>query len=549
MMNLDVRRWQDGDPGRMAAPRPIARPRDALREVRLGYAGLVALCAALQVIFFSRYEDNLLSTALAFASSIVGILHALNTRRFRAQPISALILLFYTTTATSGALLVKTLEWTPLAERLLVPTETFGVLFATQVLLLLADRLYMSASPLQRLRRSIAAKWLRPIGVMAWPSDWQLWVLGLVGCASVMLTGTDYESGASFGMGSAGAKLFRAFGFLKFAPFLIPFRDALSGFPARPRLPLVRLAAYFAALVGISFATNSRSTFADAVPTIAICALLAQGLGLIDFRRIPPSKLIVFVLAAALGSLLLSRVALAMVVVRDYRHGVTFGMLIQMTVEALFNSEWLDAARTKMESAVNIGDYSETYVDSRFLARFLLTKFHDNILYYLGLFGDDHLHSYREFMSNRFAATLPDPLLRALGMNIDKQDLVVSNGDYVVYIIDGWGLGGFKTGSMIAEVYGVFGWMFPLVLVASALMLFVFHDAFALATPYGRLAFSPLILLLIWNLVGTTAAFGLGAETVTAIPSGIVRGLPQNVLVYLIAVTGVKLLGRLIGRR
>ena len=45
------------------------------------------------------------------------------------------------------------------------------------------------------------------------------------------------------------------------------------------------LGAYFVLLVGISFATNSRSTFADAVPTIGICVLLAKGLGRIDMRR------------------------------------------------------------------------------------------------------------------------------------------------------------------------------------------------------------------------------------------------------------------------
>ena len=66
--------------------------------------------------------------------------------------------------------------------------------------------------------------------------------------------------------------------------------------------------------------------------------------------------------------------------------------------------------------------------------------------------------------------------------------------------------------------------------------------------PAGRRAFSPLIILLIWNLVGTTAAFGFGAETVTAVPAGIVRGLPQNVLVYALAVLMVRGITRVIGR-
>jgi hypothetical protein len=533
--------------GRPAAAEAAA-PADTLKWARQGYCGLVIAAAVLQVVAFSGTEDNLLSTLIAFASSLIGIAYSLNTRRFQLQPISALILLFYTTTSTSGALIIKSIEWSPLADRLSVPLTTFSVLAATQVLLLAADRLYLRLRPLQATRDFISTRVLQRIGVMDWPPDWHLWLLGGLGCVSVLLTGTDYESGASFGLASAGDKVIRAFGFFKFAPFLIPFRNALSGTPTHARAPVVPLAAYFVGLVIISFATNSRSTFADAVPTIGICMLIGSAWGLFSLRHIPKAKLILGAIGALIAIALLSRVALAMVVVRDYRYSVDVGMLVKMTLEALGNDEWLAAAKAKMDSAVNVGNYSETYVDSRFAARFLLTKFHDNILYYFSLFGPDHIGIYKQFMSDRLFATLPDPLLRLFGLSINKEDLVVSNGDYIVYIIDGWGLGGFKTGSMIAEVYAVFGWLFPLVILVNALLLFVFHDAFVGTARSGRKVISPLMLLLIWNLVGTTAAFGLGAETVTAIPAGIVRGLPQNVLMYLIATSLVRGLGRFIGK-
>ena len=519
-------------PARRAAR---AAARDRLRWVRHGYLALVVAAALVQWVFFSRAESNALATLLALAASLAGIGYSLDPRRFRALPVSALILLFYTTTATAGALLVKTVEWSALSDRLRVPVLTFWVLFATQVCLIAADQLYLRARPLHALRRALSRRALVPAGVMQWPSDSQFWVLGLLGCASVMLTGTDHESAATFGAFTAGAKFIRAFGFLKFAPFLIPFRDALSGFPSRQRVPVTALLAYFVVLIGVSFATNSRSTFADAIPTVGICVLLAVGLGRLDLRRVPLSRLVVLGVLTLIGAVVLSRIALAMVVVRDYRYNIDVPMLMHLTLEALFNKEWLDAAKAKMDTSVFTGDYSETYVDSRFFARFLLTKFHDNILYYLSLCGEDHLRDYRAFMWDRLVGTLPDPLLRVFGFDLNKQDLVVSNGDYVVYLVDGWGLGGFKTGSMVAEVYAVYGWAFAPVMIGAAVMLFVFHDAFS-------------IPLLIWNLVGTTAAFGLGAETVTAIPSGIVRGLPQNVLVYLVAVQAVKLPGALLVR-
>ena len=534
--------------GEGAAPEAMPPQSDQLVTVRQGYCALVAVAAAVQVLFFYRAEFNLISTLMAAVSSLLGIAYSLNSVRFRAHPVSALVLLLYTTTATSGALLVKTLEQAPLVDRLQLPVTTFGVLLTVQLLLLLADLIYLRMNALQAVRRWLAHRIIGPVGVMKWPTDGELWLMGLAGCVSVLLTGTDFESEASFGIASAGMKLMRAFGFLKFAPFLIPFREALSGKPSPVRLPMLALTLYFVALVGISFATNSRSTFADAIPTVLICMLIARSQGRLDLSKVSPVTLIMVALGAAVAGVLLSRVALAMVVVRDYRHTADVGSLVAMTMEALFNSEWLEGAKSRMDSAVSIANYSETYVDSRFFARFLLTKFHDNILYYFSLMGPDQITSYKGFMLDRLAGTLPDPLLRAFGIMVNKQDLVVSNGDYTVYLVDGWGLGGFKSGSLIAEVVSVFGWAFPLVVLVCALLLFVFHDAFVMVTRYRRLAFSPLILLLIWNLCGTTAAFGLGAESVTAIPAGIARGLPQNVLVYVLAVAVLRAAGRLRGR-
>lgn len=521
--------------------------RDELGLVRQGYCLLLIVAAVLQWLFFGSVEDNALSTCLALASSLIGVQHSLNGRRFRTLPISALMLLLFTTTSTAGALLIKTLEWSPLAERLTVPVKTFSVLLLWQGVLVVADAIYLKAQPLQNLRRAITRRAMLPLGLMRWPDDTQLWLLGAIGCASVLLSGTDFESAVTFGMAGAGVKVIRVFGFLKYAPFLIPFRDALCGIPRQRRFPMLLLAGYFVLLIGISFATNSRSTFADAVPTIGICVLCAQALGRIDIRRIAPSRMILMAVLAVVAAVLLSRVALAMVVARDYRYGADAATVVRTTVEALFNTEWLEAAKSKMDSSVLVGNYSEDYVDSRFFARFLLTKFHDNVAYYFTLMGPDQVATYKTFMVERLTANFPEPMLRLFGISIDKQDLIFSNGDYLVYIVDGWGLGGFKTGSMMSEVVGVFGWASPLVMIAAALMLFVAYDSLVMPTAMGRVAFSPLIILLIWNLCGTTAAFGLGAETVTAVPSGIIRTLPQSVLAYALAVWFVKQVSRLWG--
>lgn len=513
---------------------------DGLANFRRGYLLVLGISLFIQLAFFRDTPDNWTATLLAGASSYIGIVYALDGRRFRFQPISALILMFFTLTATSGAVIVKTIEWTPLVERLLVPKLTFSVLLCSQLTLIAADALYVRSRWLQGARLALSSRVFTRLGLMTWPTDTQLWALGVLGCVSLVLTGTDFESAASFGAANAGQKVLRAFQFFKFAPFLIPFRGALSGLPVRSSRNYLPIAAYFVLLVIVSFATNSRSTFADAIPTIGVCMLIAASFGHLRLSEVSKPKLIFWAVVAVLGALLLSRVALAMVVVRDYRYNLDAASLMKMTLEALTNNEWLEAAKAKMDSGVNIGNYSEDYVNSRFFARFLLTKFHDNIFYYFSLFGDDHIAAYREFLSQRFAANFPEPLLKLFGISINKEDLIISNGDYIVYMIDGWGLGGFKTGSMIAEIWGVFGWRFPIVLFFSAVPLYLFYDALCGTSQVGRRVLSPLILLLIWNLCGTTAGFGLGAESITALLGGIIRGIPQNVVIYLIAIYAVR---------
>ncbi len=527
---------------RLALPAQAAEP-DTLAALRRAAYVAIVLAAVVQVLFFGEVHGNGNAVVMAAAASLAGVAYALDARRFRAAPVSALILLFFTLTSTCGALLVKTLEGAALADRLLEPEQTFGLLLASQLTLIVADRLYLRSKRLQWLRGVLTTKVVGRLRLLEWPPDAHLWLMGFVGCVSVVMTGTDHESAATFGIGSAGAKLLRAFQILKFAPFLIPFRAACSGAPRLTRpAGLLPLLAYFALLVGISFLSNSRSTFADAIPTVGVALLIALGFGAIRPQQLRPGRLVAIALVAGLAAFVLSRVALAMVVARDYRYFLDASGLLHLTVEALFNSEWLETARSRMDAAVNTGDYSEYYVDSRFFSRFLMTKFHDNIGYYMSLFGADQLAQYREFMVDRFASLLPDPLLRLLGISLDKSTLVISNGDYVVYLADGWGLGGFKTGSMFAEIHGVFGWGFPLVLALAAWMLFVCYDAFAAMTTTDRLVVAPLLLMTSWNLVGTTAAVGLGAETVTAIPSAILRGIPQNLLVYLIAAWAARLL-------
>jgi hypothetical protein len=181
------------------------------------------------------------------------------------------------------------------------------------------------------------------------------------------------------------------------------------------------------------------------------------------------------------------------------------------------------------------------------MGRLVETKFHDNALYFSSRISLQDEEKMLDITGDFFWATLPDPMLKAMAIDVEKKNLNFSMGDYISHLGGGGELGGRKTGSGFAQGISIFGYFFPLIYWLVCPILFLAHDLLTYRSPSGRVLVSTLGMLGIWNLF----QYGISAESLQSIFMGVARGLPQKIILFLlifhIARVGSRMLGSLAG--
>jgi hypothetical protein len=460
---------------------------------------------------------------LATVSSVATTAYVLDINRFRAHPMSMIVVLGYNVSALSGALLVQTATLRSLTYNLQVPLATFSALTAVQFLVLGLHWGYVRSGVLQAIRRRLTYRSLAPLGFFDPPSNGQLWFMGFVGCAALWTTDVSLRDQVEFG--DVTLKFIQGLAPFTIAPFLIPLARYVFADGAR-RVQWSAIGAYFVFLVFIGIARNSRTTFASGMLTIGLIYLTC----VLSERIILSPKKLVWALVILLGSVpilsALSNIATAMVIARDQRSVSTPLELVSLTIDAYLDSNALKYRRWE-ESIVTVGLYNEVYVSNPMLARFVYTKFVDlNIAEVLAL-GSSDIDKARELFLKRVLAILPTPVLNVVAPNLDKKDLAFSSGDFYSAVMYGVPLGGYRTGSSIADGLAITNVFYFLLLAVIVLINFIFFDSLT-KFKGGWPIYSGVALLNIW-VVFTN---GVVSESVAQQVGSVVRGFPEMLVVY-----------------
>ncbi|WP_210497633.1 hypothetical protein, partial [Microvirga antarctica] len=90
--------------------------------------------------------------------------------------------------------------------------------------------------------------------------------------------------------------------------------------------------------------------------------------------------------------------------------------------------------------------YDERYLSNPLFGRLTETKFHDNMLYFGSLFGDDDRERLITNQIDKMVAIVPQNFLDFLGIKLKKDDYFYSNGDFYASLNHGGALGGYATG-------------------------------------------------------------------------------------------------------
>ena len=482
---------------------------------------LLATASFLAQFAIEFSSENLAASCIVFASSLSIIGYMAWSKGLENNPLSTFAIFGFCLTTQLGALIAQSIYWTPLIKDLRQPLTTFGVLAIAQLIALCTHMAYRLLSVKKNKPDSIARSILKSLYIYQIPSVNILWILGLIGFIGFIF---GYSGGTS-----TFAKVNQGIMFLAWAPYLIPMYILQQG-PTycNRKLHFILLGCYASLIVLLGMAVNARGIMLSGFITVALFALLST---LRSQKKISQSliiKLLVGTIVLGALSIPLSDVATAMVIARKARGTVSATKMIEDTIYYVQQPSVLQARREKDSTDARTKVYDETYLANPLLARLIETKFHDNTLYFALSLDDKETNDLSQVTIDFIVAILPTPLIELLDLKIDKDNLQFSMGDYITNMSIGTPLGGYKTGSMLAQGLALFGSSFVFVYILMSYFMFRIMDLLTFNINNNHTMVSALGMLGIWKFF----QYGLTAESIHYVLSNIFRVFPQNIIIY-----------------
>jgi len=423
----------------------------------------------------------------------------------------------------SGALIYQSLTWTPIEFNLFNPIQTFFYVGVMQLVLVLAHFFYTQSRLLFAIKGWFSSSVVKPLGLFSHPPSNMLWSMGFIGVMSIWFSATN-----NIEYGDAGGKFVVAFIPFAYGPYLIPFFERLSNSASRCRnIYTKQLIAYTLLVIIVALVKNSRGIFALAFMTVLLAFFLYWVIGSLSFTKRQLVNATLLFIPALLVFSILSDLADAMVIARVTRGEVKGLEFIEATLIALFDRESLAAYKQSALFSLS-NQYNEIYISNPIVARLVTVKFDDNMLHFYKELPDGAAAELLTVTIGKFIALLPTPIINLFGLGINKTDLEFSIGDFIWYLFSGVGLGGYRTGSIIAHGLILFEWWFFVLILMLSPLLYAILDGFSYLHN-KRIYFSPVILFASFTLF--TLFNGDGLNNIASI---LLRALPQLIVLYFV---------------
>jgi hypothetical protein len=508
-------------------------------------AACLGVFALTQLLFFPE-EKNVACVFIVIGGCLVTALLTARESHFQRWPISTFVVMWFPFSNLLIPLLGTTTDWHPLIYKLKMPLEAFGYTALVAVTIALAHLVYRHLSFLGGLRGSVQEMGLRKLGLFTPPSILQLWFFGGIGSLAAVLLFFVFDGANSADVGFL-PQLVHAIRPFSYAPFLIPL-VSLFGSQQRPsRIQYVLVVIYVGFTLGMAMVANARAVFAVPMLTFLLAVFFAFLTGRLSLKMLSFRVVAVGVVFVLLAVVVLPDLATAMRVVRAKRGNVGPMELATATIETFFDKKALrNYWAINRAMAGSAGSWDEDYLQNEFLQRFSLIKFTDLSLYFSRSFGDADRTKLRGFSDARLISSLPNPVIRFLGLPVRKTSVMsMSFGDFL-YGARSLQYSAFRTASFVVVDRLVHGMLFYPILMAVSLLLFFTVDCFTRSVlvrrpdrspPMSVIIFSPVAILFMFTFVQT-----LFQEALATTLMFYARGLPQILLLYWIFFHGSRLL-------
>ena len=465
---------------------PATRPANAQTGVRPGTSGTSFLPLFTQVSWLVLVLAAFLQCALfPTLANVVGVgyvtvawslitLFILRSSVIINYPLSCFFLLSYALSQFYFPLLFTLLEGRKLVFNLELPGELFMHGMLSLIALLSAHGVYRLVAGQRLMKPKPGLKLLNRIGLFDTPTNQQVWSIGFLGLAAASYTyfldPAQTEAGPV-----VGSKFIQGFIPFMYAPYFIPL-GRLYGQRVPPGQSLVpKLGLFTVLLFTISIVANSRGAFMLGFTSLGFAMGLGMLLNILKIKIFTLRNLIFGALAVWFFTGPVADLGTAMVMVRGTRSEISKPELIEQTWETF---QQKDAIEQFKKTTSQGQEWDEYYLDNIFLARFCNLKFNDASLVLAHRIGEHNIDMLN-FTIEHTLATLPSPVLNALGFTFDKTQVQsFSYGDYIYYkaTSDQEGLGVFRTGHFVGTSLAAFGWWYLLILAVGVIPIFALCD-------------------------------------------------------------------------
>jgi hypothetical protein len=476
--------------------------------------------------------ENIAASCIVLASSLTVLLYLRGTSALDQHPLSSIAIFGFCMSTQLGALLLQTAALTPLAGSLYTPIYTFGTLALYQLIAVSMHVVYRFFSVRKSTDRHLVRGLFEWAGIYETPSCGTLWYMGCVGLPTILL----WKSEGVLGKAAIG------FNFLAWAPYLIPIYAAEVGESyCNVRLNRFLLVLYTGAIGVLGLAINARGIMFAGMATVGLLYLLRalRSDALVTGRALKRIGVLTLIVVAISGPV--TDLTHAMVIARQVRGKVSAVTMIRLTLRIWGQPGAIAAYKARSQVAVGLSSYDEHYIANPMLARVVQTKFYDTAFHFASTLTTDDAKAQLRDISIQFAwAGLPTPLLHALGVHVDKQDLDFSMGDYLAYLSRGIPLGGRKTGNMFAQGIVLFGPLFPFLYAVICLFLYGLMDLLTIRSEKGPARLCTVGMLRVWDYFMGGVVF----ESLHNLLHLFLRNFGQTLLIYVLMLTPTRLLRR-----
>ncbi len=520
---------------------PTAAP---LGLIKKGMMVVLSLACVFQLLFVTSGSNAVLAVIYCAAGSIL-LLSVFDKNQLAKNPMSSLLVMGFGFTHFFLPLVFTSLIGRSVAYKMKIPHLVFGWAAVTFLCVILFHKAYCHMRLLKGGQKKLQERILIPLGFFRVPQESQLWAMGLLGLAVTFAGMSGGEKGSS----SILIKILDGFRPFSFAPFMLLVQPVWGSAKKLGASSKVGLLAFTGIMFFIAMASGSRSYVVLGFASAGLVYFLGICLGRIS---IPKVRLVPLLVAAIVCVVMVPLVLRAFSAAKFAVSGKATTSLSQrfdVFINVFQNTEGL---KEKEESAGDIAElhdlWEEDYAGIEFFNRLANPRLHDHLMNCVYGLSDRDLASIRQLDIERGLATMPDPILKFFGFNINK-DFVLSGSvsDYIWllrYDIP-WTFGEFKAGSLMASTYCYVGPYFPLVIALMALPVFFISDLLAIrirTRPTGVKTIIPVMLGLQAYSFFSTFSTATLMESPAALFGACTRGYLQSIILFLLVLHGTSLL-------